>query len=560
MSNFKRLIENIKNQDENADLIAAFKAKGGKTIYGAPAVKAAISDKAWERATQGGGKFNAVLASDGRSRQMTSAPRMGRGDTLSGKEVAPDTAYERDTPEQLPVRHDTKTGPKGGGVVKTRYSYGGNTKQGGRAEINTGTTDASATATEIRRNIQGPPTEMGALPLPIKDTKPVQGPTQSGVLPKKPDPIGTTRSAELEPDEYDKEVHGDYNRRPKPPKIDPLSKTVSTDHVRANAETPVARSSMAQDPVSINKGKEPFEVGWNNLGAATNRSRGANALGIIEKGIRIGERAQGMGMSREALSQRILAARSARLRKEEEELSGNQLTEKYTGFKKLAEKVGPAIAAAIGRKKYGKDKFNKYAKQGRKMKGLQKEELFSDEELLRLQEIGTSFEADDLDEARKRGGKRISTNNIPVHRFDTNSDQSGYNTNQNVASVNGGAPTISDEYTPTETLLEGPKTIITADQPIKHIGQLPGSAAAPIQAAKLGSSLNGPKNPNKLQDVATKRDNAAPHTIEQTNEENEVDIAMRAMIEPLHVLPVYNDSSRNTLLASWAVRNKARLR
>ncbi len=42
----------------------------------------------------------------------------------------------------------------------------------------------------------------------------------------------------------------------------------------------------------------------------------------------------------------------------------------YIGFDKLAAKTSPAIAASIGRKKYGAAKFNKAAAQGKKMKGM----------------------------------------------------------------------------------------------------------------------------------------------------------------------------------------------
>lgn len=42
----------------------------------------------------------------------------------------------------------------------------------------------------------------------------------------------------------------------------------------------------------------------------------------------------------------------------------------YVGFKKLAKKVGSkALAAYIGRKKYGKKKFQKAASQHKKMRG-----------------------------------------------------------------------------------------------------------------------------------------------------------------------------------------------
>lgn len=43
----------------------------------------------------------------------------------------------------------------------------------------------------------------------------------------------------------------------------------------------------------------------------------------------------------------------------------------YVGFDKLAKKTGsPALAAYIGRKKYGAKKFNSYAAKGKKMKGV----------------------------------------------------------------------------------------------------------------------------------------------------------------------------------------------
>ena len=41
----------------------------------------------------------------------------------------------------------------------------------------------------------------------------------------------------------------------------------------------------------------------------------------------------------------------------------------YIGFKKLANKVGGAVAASIGRKKYGKKKFQEAAAKGKKLKG-----------------------------------------------------------------------------------------------------------------------------------------------------------------------------------------------
>jgi len=41
----------------------------------------------------------------------------------------------------------------------------------------------------------------------------------------------------------------------------------------------------------------------------------------------------------------------------------------YIGFKKLAAKVGPGVAAAIGRAKYGKKKYDKAAGKGKKLEG-----------------------------------------------------------------------------------------------------------------------------------------------------------------------------------------------
>jgi len=56
----------------------------------------------------------------------------------------------------------------------------------------------------------------------------------------------------------------------------------------------------------------------------------------------------------------------------------DELGEKYVGFKKLKGQIAAkgkvrdpgAVAAAIGRKKYGKEKFQKAAAQGKKMKGM----------------------------------------------------------------------------------------------------------------------------------------------------------------------------------------------
>lgn len=44
------------------------------------------------------------------------------------------------------------------------------------------------------------------------------------------------------------------------------------------------------------------------------------------------------------------------------------LGEKYIGFDKLAKKVGAGTAAEIGRKKYGKDKFQAAAAKGKKLR------------------------------------------------------------------------------------------------------------------------------------------------------------------------------------------------
>ena len=47
----------------------------------------------------------------------------------------------------------------------------------------------------------------------------------------------------------------------------------------------------------------------------------------------------------------------------------------YIGFKKLAAKTSPAIAAAIGRKKYGKKAFQKHAAEGKKMENVKPQKL-----------------------------------------------------------------------------------------------------------------------------------------------------------------------------------------
>ena len=51
-------------------------------------------------------------------------------------------------------------------------------------------------------------------------------------------------------------------------------------------------------------------------------------------------------------------------------LKAKSQNEGYIGFKALAAKVGPGAAAAIGRKKYGKAKFDHAAATGTKMKGM----------------------------------------------------------------------------------------------------------------------------------------------------------------------------------------------
>ena len=66
----------------------------------------------------------------------------------------------------------------------------------------------------------------------------------------------------------------------------------------------------------------------------------------------------------------------------EDEDDPELLGEKYVGFNKLKAKIAAkggvrnpgAVAAAIGRKKYGKDKFQKAAAEDHKMKGMKKEE------------------------------------------------------------------------------------------------------------------------------------------------------------------------------------------
>jgi predicted S18 family serine protease len=55
---------------------------------------------------------------------------------------------------------------------------------------------------------------------------------------------------------------------------------------------------------------------------------------------------------------------------QEEEAEEEEPVMAYVGFKKLAAKTSPAVAASIGRKKYGKKKFQKAAAQGKKMRGV----------------------------------------------------------------------------------------------------------------------------------------------------------------------------------------------
>ena len=50
----------------------------------------------------------------------------------------------------------------------------------------------------------------------------------------------------------------------------------------------------------------------------------------------------------------------------------------YEGFKKLAAETSPAIAASIGRKKYGKKKFQKAASEGKKLKGAKPKAKYAD--------------------------------------------------------------------------------------------------------------------------------------------------------------------------------------
>jgi hypothetical protein len=56
------------------------------------------------------------------------------------------------------------------------------------------------------------------------------------------------------------------------------------------------------------------------------------------------------------------------VKKEEAEQEGSAIEEKHMGFAKLAAQKGPALAAWIGRKKYGKEKFQAAAAAGRKLK------------------------------------------------------------------------------------------------------------------------------------------------------------------------------------------------
>jgi len=63
--------------------------------------------------------------------------------------------------------------------------------------------------------------------------------------------------------------------------------------------------------------------------------------------------------------------------------NGHELNEKYVGFDKLKKSIAAkggvkdaaATAAVIGRKKYGKGKFQKAAAKGRKMRGVKPKKM-----------------------------------------------------------------------------------------------------------------------------------------------------------------------------------------
>ena len=85
-----------------------------------------------------------------------------------------------------------------------------------------------------------------------------------------------------------------------------------------------------------------------------------------------------------------------RLQKEEVE---EQIDEKYIGFKKLEGKLAGkgvwnpgAVAASIGRKKYGAAKFNKAAHEHKKMKGMKAEEVNYIEEAMKQRIIDKVME------------------------------------------------------------------------------------------------------------------------------------------------------------------------
>jgi hypothetical protein len=482
----------VSGSNELSKLAAAAIAGGHRVTRVAQGKGHNIGNKTWEKITQHGPKVNPNIVSP----------------VSHSREPQHSNAYEKKTPEnQVPVR-DVKTGPKGGGKVKTVVGHGRWTG----AAINTGTTHA---APQNRGN-------------KFEKDAHFHGTDTSPVVDK------------------EKHVQGSYTRKPPPP-------------------TP--------------EGKNPKRVSWVHFNKFKGRDEGVEM--------------------------------------------GDGLIEKYEGFKKLegelAKKKGvkdpKALAAAIGRKKYGSKGFSTH-KHGH-AEGVE----FSDDEARRLAEIAAEF---DLDEAKRRAaGKRVPMAPTPVSSplKGQSQDQSGIGVSHDNANYS-----ISDQVEPNGELVEISKEKLASytrvaardqadsasrrshsvrdsidaedrgrmDKSSEHmvkaeklksremkrdrgifraLNKLAGNAKVPateevneivgiehvkpiqMPSPTVISSKNGPKNSSSLQKTATKRDNA-----QQANEEiDPMDVLLKAIdgLREKEVKPVHaGDNQRDTLIQMWSARTR----
>ena len=82
----------------------------------------------------------------------------------------------------------------------------------------------------------------------------------------------------------------------------------------------------------------------------------------------------------------------------------------YIGFKKLAKKIGAGAAANIGRKKYGKKKFQSAAAKGKKLKGAKTKK----EDMKKKPSLKANFKAKAKANSKKvRGSSAKKTGNKP---------------------------------------------------------------------------------------------------------------------------------------------------